>query len=92
MKEKNKANEQTHFRWFYLERRFDGKRITPTYTVVSKQSNTAIGEIKWHGAWRQFCIFFKAETVYNTDCLKDILDFIKQLNYDWKNNSKKDGE
>ena len=39
-----------------------------------------LGEIKWHGAWRQYCYFPTVQAVYSKGCLNDIADFLTQLN------------
>ena len=40
----------------------------------------ALGEVKWYGAWRQYCYFPTVQAVYSSGCLNDIMDFLKQLN------------
>jgi hypothetical protein len=48
------------------------KAKTLTWFVVNKESGEAIGEIKWYGPWRRYSFFPFPETVYESDCLKDI--------------------
>jgi len=61
------------FRWW----KSTGK--TEIYMVVSKTSNFSLGEIKWYGAWRQYCFFPKDETLFNNQCMRDICNFIVGL-------------
>jgi len=39
---------------------------------------TVIGHIKWHGPWRKYSFFPCFDTVFENDCLQDIIDFNKQ--------------
>lgn len=52
---------------------------TSKWNCRNRKSQTILGEIKWHSAWRQYCYFPTVQAVYSDDCLKDISDFIKQL-------------
>ena len=52
---------------------------TEHYTVVNKKSNDILGWIKWYGAWRQYCFFPLHETIFNTGCMKYIINFIEEL-------------
>ena len=47
-------------------------RKTPIYHIINKSSNIELAQIKWYGSWRQFCVFFTGETIFNIDCLKFI--------------------
>ena len=40
---------------------------------------TWIGEVSWHPGWRQYCFKPASDTIFNSGCLDDINDFIKQL-------------
>ena len=40
--------------------------------------------IKWYGSWKQYCYFPDGQTLYSRSCLKDICDFILQLNVERK--------
>ncbi len=52
---------------------------TRVWMVVSKHDSpgVSIGEVRWHGAWRQYAFFPKGETVFNPECLRDIAVFIE---------------
>lgn len=64
---------------------------TSVYSVVKKvlEVNTkdkgrqscgyCLGTIKWHGPWRQYCFFPNGETIFSGDCMRYIIDFIKEL-------------
>ena len=55
------------------------KPKTKVYSVVNKKSGYRIGEIKWHGPWRQYCLFPEDETIFNNGCMHDIIEFITKL-------------
>ena len=53
---------------------------TEKYMCLNKKSAGQLGEVKWYGAWRQYCYFPLAQAVYSSGCLTDISDFLNQLN------------
>ena len=55
------------------------KPKTKLYGVVNIKSGFRIGIIKWYGAWRQYCFYPDEETIFNTDCMEYIIEFIKKL-------------
>jgi hypothetical protein len=62
--------------------RFDRKESkgkTNVYEVVNISGEYSLGIIKWKGAWRQYCFFPNAETVWNNACLSEVLNFLNQL-------------
>lgn len=61
----------------------DGK--TRRFLCLNQGSNFILGEVKWYGAWRQYCYFtIPGEAVYSIGCLNDIVNFIEQLNTEQK--------
>ena len=58
---------------------YEGK--TKRLVIVSKRHLYILGEIKWHGPWRQYCFFPSpdAHTVWNNRCLDDVQVVIKTL-------------
>jgi len=69
------------------EEEFKGK--TRFFIIRNKRSNAMLGFIKWHGAWKQYCLFTLEKVIFNDSCLEDVQHFIRQLMKDWKE-SKKD--
>ncbi len=67
---------ETKYLEFHLLER---KPKTEVYDVVSKRHSFSIGTIKWHGPWRQYAFFPVKDTVFNSECLKDIRAFIDGL-------------
>jgi len=54
-------------------------RKTEIWSVDSKSGGFSLGQIKWFGRWRQYCFFPARDTVFNTDCMKDISAKIKEV-------------
>lgn len=52
---------------------------TTRWGILNRRSGSALGEIKWYSAWREYCFFTFSGCVFNDSCMRDILDFIKQL-------------
>lgn len=49
---------------------------TSAWHVHNKGGGYFLGEIKWHGRWRQYAFFPKEATLYSEGCLVDIADFL----------------
>lgn len=60
------------------------KAKTDVIEVESKVSGDILGVIKWFGRWRQYSFFPRPETIFNTECLNDIVNYIKVL-HSWRN-------
>ena len=55
------------------------KPKTNVISVESKLHGNGLGVIKWYGAWRQYAFFPENGTLFNTECLNDIISYIKEL-------------
>lgn len=49
---------------------------TGVWNVLSLRHDALLGQIKWYGAWRQYCFFPAADTIFNPGCMDDIKAFI----------------
>ena len=49
------------------------------FSVRSISQGTELGRIKWHGAWRQYCLF-PEPTIWSSGCLEAVVDFLKEKN------------
>ena len=57
------------------------KRKTPIYKLYSMQNKDIfLGEIKWFGAWRQYCFFPEGDTIFDRKCLTYINNFLEEVN------------
>jgi len=54
---------------------------TSVWEVLSKKHGNVLGVVKYYGAWRQYAFFPSNETIWNTECLTDIIEFLKKQNY-----------
>ena len=64
----------------YLEFDYVGSTgKTDIWNVLSKTSGYILGQIKWYGAWRQYCFWPSPQTIFNPQCMLDINQAIKQL-------------
>ena len=61
----------------------DPSRKTELWEIYSKSNDALLGEIKWYGAWRQYC-FFPLNALFNSTCLDDIKKYLDKLNEEHK--------
>ncbi len=71
-------------KWIRFEKQpqKDGMK-TSVYLIVTTDGNS-LGEIKWFASWRKYCFFPNTNTLYETDCLSDIVKFLNKLMLDRK--------
>jgi hypothetical protein len=64
----------------YLEfHLLEQKPKTKVIGVYSKKNDDVLREIKWYGRWRQYAFFPEPETIFNSECLNDIIIYMKGL-------------
>ena len=61
----------------FREKRKIGK--TSIWSCCNKRHGEELGEVKWYGAWRQYCYFPTVQAVYSSGCLDDIAKFMQSL-------------
>lgn len=49
---------------------------TKVWTIISKTRGSVLGQVKWHGPWRQYTFWPSPETIWNVGCLADVQRFI----------------
>ncbi len=60
------------------EVRLPPERKTNEWHIHSANSGEVLGEVKWYGAWRQYCFFPHGfDTVFNHACLRDLAEFVQ---------------
>jgi hypothetical protein len=62
---------------------------TNKYQVVSKNNNILLGDIKWYGPWRKYCFFPSNDTIFETQCLSDIIHSLNRIQIDYKERKNK---
>lgn len=62
--------------------KYEGKK-TFNIDVLNKEGIT-LGIIKWHPGWRRYAFFIASGMFFDSECLKDITNYIDQLMFDRK--------
>ena len=62
-------------KWIYFDLFSTGEK-TNKWFVVARRGDKVLGEIKWRGAWRQYCFSPAVGTVFNVGCMHAICEFI----------------
>lgn len=59
---------------------------TKIWNVNNRKDHSFLGQVKWHGAWRQYCFstLDTQECIWNADCLAELTAFIKKQMWDRK--------
>lgn len=63
------------------------KPKTKVIDVTNRENDLVIGTIKWFPNWRKYSFFPANDCVFETVCLKEITDFIMNLNIEHKRQS-----
>jgi len=80
IREEEAKSQETPAETRYLKFKLvEQKEKTQVWEILSKTHDYRLGIIKWYGSWRQYCFFPEPGTVFNTDCMEDIQDFIVDL-------------
>lgn len=59
---------------------------TKIFDVIPTEDTTyTLGQVKWYSPWRKYCYFPYINTIYCPVCLGDIINFIKELMDERKN-------
>lgn len=67
--------------FIYVEKTEFPKRKTPIYKLFSMSNHDIkLGEIKWFGAWRQYCFYPEGNTIFDRKCLTYINNFLEEVN------------
>jgi hypothetical protein len=69
---------------FITIRFFNDTGKTKIYEIVTKDDTKILGYIKWFGAWRCYAFYPEPHTVFETTCMKDIVEALSQLNNEHK--------
>lgn len=55
------------------------QKKTKTFTITANEGGQVLGEVKWYAPWRKYSFFPSQNTLFETQCLKDIVEFIENL-------------
>jgi hypothetical protein len=53
---------------------------TRIYSVVSRELGISLGNISWHGPWRQYVFHPLPNTFFNNGCLNEVSNYLEHLN------------
>ena len=55
-------------------------RKTKAWELRSKSDGSVLGTVNWFTSWRKYAFFptLASDTVFDADCLQDIVDFCRQ--------------
>jgi len=73
--------KSTKYMDFYL---VEKKPKTNVYQIENKKSGDVIGIIEWYSVWRQYVIQPEFGCIFNDTCLKEIAEFLSELNKNHK--------
>lgn len=60
---------------------------TEHWVIASRTDSYILAQVKWYGPWRQYIMFPESGNIlFNKDCLQDIVNFLKDLNKEYKEN------
>lgn len=65
--------------WLFFNPVYKENRKTPIIELFNRDSQTLLGHIKWHGAWRKYCFFPKPDMLFDAGCLEVITKYIKEI-------------
>lgn len=60
----------------FTETRDTGK--TKVWSVDNTNDGSHLGEIKWRGGWRKYVLAIEPDTIWSSDCLRDVVDFMER--------------
>jgi hypothetical protein len=69
---------KTEYRYIHFECVGETAKTSRWY-IYNNRSHSYLGEIKWYGCWRCYCFYPASDTIFNDNCMRDIIDFINQL-------------
>lgn len=52
---------------------------TKVYSVKSIRGSVSLGVVSWFGKWRRYAFFPEEDTVFDSNCLEDIKNFMDNL-------------
>ena len=64
-------------KWIKFKEHQVPNRKTKIWIVVTNDSiEQPLGAIQWYSPWRKYCFTPGEKTIFEEDCLKDIIDFM----------------
>ncbi len=64
------------------------RRRTQRWTVTNAENGSSLGEVRWYGAWRQYCFVVMTATaveyIFSRGCLHELANFINDQMIAWR--------
>ena len=80
------STENTDYagKYFFVMKETVTNRKTPIYTIFEYSRSNILGEIRWYAPWRKFCFYPDKETIWDTNCLDEIIQCLDKYNSEYK--------
>lgn len=75
---------------FVKNERLSAYGKTDVFNIIGIRGIEPLGRIKWHAPWRKYCFFPRAEILWDTNCLGEVVTFINKLMDERKQNDSND--
>jgi hypothetical protein len=72
-----------HLRFDPLEGKIAQRPAWEIRLASSGQDAMSVGQIRFHGLWREYVLFTSAGYVFACDCLQDIAQFCRDRTKEW---------
>lgn len=66
-------------KWLEFKELPNEGRKTKVFGIRNKRTDFQLGHILWHTGFRKYAFYPTSNTVFDPQCLEDIIDFIKKL-------------
>jgi hypothetical protein len=70
-------------KWIRIDE-IETTRKTRSFSVRTADHATLLGYINFYPRWRKYSFYPKAETLYETDCFRDIAEFCEKETVRWR--------
>lgn len=80
-----KINSEKQKKKSFLDfRQIGEKKKTKIFGVYSSSGGDSLGGVMWQVSWRKYCFFPKDATVFDSNCLQEIIEFLDKINKEHK--------
>jgi hypothetical protein len=68
------------YKYIHFEQAKSSLVDKPVFYCRNNKSNSILAGCLYDNKWKQYVVKFNQNAIFSSDCLKDIADFLKQLN------------
>lgn len=68
---------QTEYLNFHDEGKVHATAATNKFVVTNRSNGAIIGTVRWYIFWRKYCFFPVGSCILDSQCLKDISEFVE---------------